>query len=72
MEFVDVANQFKSQVKVYREDSEPVEADGKSVMGLITLQATEGTMLRIVAEGEDAEQALAELIRLFENKFGEA
>ncbi|HVT88865.1 MAG TPA: HPr family phosphocarrier protein [Tepidisphaeraceae bacterium] len=71
MEFVDLANQFSSQVRVFREGDEPAEADGKSVMELITLAATEGTPLRIAADGDDAEKAVAQLVQLFENKFGE-
>ncbi|HZL34198.1 MAG TPA: HPr family phosphocarrier protein [Tepidisphaeraceae bacterium] len=71
MQFVDVANQFKSRVTVYTGGEEPGEADGKSVMQMIILAATEGTPLRIEAEGEDAEKAVATLVELVENKFGE-
>jgi phosphotransferase system HPr-like phosphotransfer protein len=38
---------------------------------MIILAATEGTPLKIVAEGEDAEKAVKELVALFEDKFGE-
>jgi phosphocarrier protein HPr len=71
MQFVDVANQFKSDVKVYSFGEEPGEADGKSVMQMIILAATEGTKIRIDAEGEDADQAVNKLVELFESKFGE-
>ncbi len=71
MQFVDVANQFKSDVKVYSFGEEPGEADGKSVMQMIILAATEGTRIRIDAEGDDAETAVAKLAELFESKFGE-
>ena len=50
---------------------EPVDADGKSVMQMIILAATEGTPLRIEADGEDAEDAVKKLAELFESKFGE-
>ena len=50
---------------------EPAEADGKSVMQMIILAATEGTPLRIEADGEDAEEAVQKLAELFESKFGE-
>jgi phosphotransferase system HPr (HPr) family protein len=56
---------------VFKGGEEPEEADGKSVMQMIILAATEGTPLRIEAEGEDAEQAVAKLIELVEGKFGE-
>jgi phosphocarrier protein HPr len=71
MQFVDLANQFKSDIKVFKGGEEPAEADGKSVMQMIILAATEGTPLRIEADGEDAEQATAKLVELFESKFGE-
>ena len=71
MQFVDVANQFSSRVTVYKGGEEPAEADGKSIMQMIILAATEGTPLRIDAEGEDAERAVAKLVELVESKFGE-
>ena len=71
MQFVDLANQFKSDIKVVKFGEEPGEADGKSVMEMIILAATEGTKMRIEAEGEDAEEAVAKLVELFESKFGE-
>lgn len=71
MQFVDAANRFQSQVTVFKGGEEPAEADGKSVMQMIILAATEGTPLRIVAEGEDAEQAVQALVELVEGKFGE-
>jgi phosphotransferase system HPr (HPr) family protein len=71
MQFVDVANQFKSDIRVVKGGEEPAEADGKSVMQMIILAATEGTPLRIEATGEDAELAVKQLAELFESKFGE-
>jgi phosphocarrier protein HPr len=71
MQFVDIANQFKSEVRVHKGGEEPVDADGKSVMQMIILAATEGTPLRIEAEGEDAEQAIGKLTELVDSKFGE-
>ncbi len=71
MQFVDLANQFKSDVKVEKFGDDPMEVDGKSVMQMITLAATEGTSMRIIADGEDADQAVAKLVELFETKFGE-
>jgi len=71
MQFVDVANQFSSRVTVYKGGDEPAEADGKSVMQMIILAATEGTPLKIEAEGDDAQQAVDKLAELVEDKFGE-
>jgi phosphotransferase system HPr (HPr) family protein len=47
------------------------QADGKSVMQMIVLEATEGTLLRITARGEDATAAVERLTALVESGFGE-
>jgi len=50
-------------------DSETV--DGKSIMGLMMLAATQGTTMTITIEGEDAENAMHDIVGLFENRFDE-
>ena len=50
-------------------DSETV--DGKSIMGLMMLAATQGTTMTITIEGEDAESAMRDIVGLFENRFDE-
>jgi phosphocarrier protein HPr len=71
MQFVDLANQFASEIKVYKGGEEPAEADGKSVMQMIILAAVQGTPLRIEASGDDADVAVEKLAALFDSKFGE-
>lgn len=71
MQFVDLANSFAAAVTVRRLTDPPAEADGKSVMQMIILEAAQGTPLRIEADGEDAQRAVDELAGLFESKFGE-
>jgi phosphocarrier protein len=71
MQFVDTANQFRSRITVAKGGDEPYEADGKSVMQMIILEAVQGTPLKITAEGEDAQTAVVALARLFDDKFGE-
>lgn len=71
MQFVDLANKFASDITVHKGGDEPVDADGKSVMQMIILAATEGTPLLIRAEGPDATQAVEELAALIEAGFGE-
>lgn len=68
MQFVDAANGFGATI-VVRNDCDVV--DGKSVMGMITLGATQGTRLTIEADGDDAPAAVESLRRLFDAKFGE-
>jgi phosphocarrier protein HPr len=45
--------------------------NGKSIMGLMMLAASQGAMLTITTTGEDADGALAALVNLIDNKFGE-
>jgi len=71
MKFVDIANRFAAEIKVHKGGSEPADADGKSVMQMIILAAERGTPLRIDAEGDDAEEAVKQLVELVESKFGE-
>jgi phosphocarrier protein HPr len=71
MQFVDLANQFRSKVTVSKGGEEPYDADGKSVMQMIILAATQGTPLQIQADGDDAETAVQKLAQLFNEKFGE-
>ena len=71
MQFVDVANQFTSTITVRKGGDEPAEADGKSVMQMLVLEAVEGTALTIDADGDDAQAAVEKLAELFASKFGE-
>ncbi len=67
--FVKLATKFESRITVSRDDS---RVDGKSILGLLTLAAREGTLLRLTAAGSDAGQALAQLDALVRDRFGEA
>ena len=49
----------------------PNRINAKSIMGVITLGATFGTEIKIIAEGEDEQAAVQTLVRLFESKFEE-
>jgi len=71
MAFVDIASKFESRVTVVKGGEEPVTADGKSILQMLTLLAPLGTTLRIDADGKDAERAVAALAELVESKFGE-
>jgi phosphocarrier protein len=45
--------------------------DGKSILGILLLAASQGTALRLGAEGEDEDAAVAALVALVEDGFGE-
>jgi phosphocarrier protein len=70
MMFAECANQFGASITVRRADQQET-LDGKSLMKLMMLAATQGTKIELCADGEDAEKALAELRKLIESKFGE-
>ncbi len=66
--FVQTAKQFESSIIVTHGER---EANGKSILKVLTLGAEQGATITIRAEGKDADQALAALERLIESNFGE-
>src|SRR4029077_11250204 len=66
--FVKTANRFACDIFVEK-DGEKV--NGKSIMGLMMLAAGPGSKLTVIAQGQDASQALAELETLIKAKFNE-
>jgi len=70
MAFVDAASGFACDVRVRRTDNEEV-VDGKSIMQMLLLAATQGTELEITCDGEGSAGALAALLQLVERKFDE-
>lgn len=71
MVFVELACKFKAEISVRRCDqSETV--DGKSIMQLMMLAATQGTQIEITAKNDlDAKEAVRELVALVQSKFQE-
>jgi len=67
-DFAQSAMEFKSDIRVL---AGPEDADGKSVMELMMLAATKGTVIEVVCKGEDAEQALDHLASLVNRGFDE-
>ncbi|OVE76245.1 phosphocarrier protein HPr [bacterium E08(2017)] len=66
--FVKTASRFDSDIIVEKDDN---RVSGKSIMGLMTLEASKGTKLRIIVEGDDADDAIQEIRALIESKFDE-
>jgi phosphocarrier protein len=66
--FVKRALRYASRIDVIK-DGEC--ADGKSILAILTLAATEGSQLRIEAVGPDADAALEALAELVECNFAE-
>lgn len=47
------------------------QVNAKSIMGLLTLAAAQGTKIEVICKGEDAREALDAVRMLIESKFGE-
>ena len=67
---VRVASQFQSNLTLQRVDGS-AEADAKSILSILTLAASRGTDLRIVASGTDEQEALDAVVGLFSRDFDE-
>ncbi len=65
---VQIANRYRSEITL---EKDGVVANGKSIMGLLMLAAGKGTRVLVRATGEDAEEAVEEIAKLVEGKFGE-
>ena len=59
--FVQIANKFDSDVMVSKGKA---KVNGKSIMGIMMLEAGRGAKVTITTKGEDAQQAITELENL--------
>lgn len=66
--FVGVASEFGALIEIEK-DSKRV--NGKSIMGVMMLAASQGSEVIIYADGDDAQSAVEKLTALVLNKFGE-
>jgi phosphocarrier protein len=66
---VQTVNRFSAQVILSKDGQ---TADGRSIMGILTLAAPQGSKILVEASGEDAEQAVRAIERLIDKKFNEA
>lgn len=65
---VQTTKNYKSNI-FFEKGSDRINA--KSIMGIITLGAAYGSEIKIIAEGEDEQEAVDNLVKLFESKFEE-
>lgn len=68
-QLVKLANRFRCDVFIVKDGQ---EVNGKSIMGVLMLAATQGSQVTVRAEGEDAESALKAIGELIGNGFGES
>ncbi len=67
---VRVANKYHDVELLVEKDEEQV--NGKSIMGLMMLAAGQGSKIKFIATGSEADKLLAEMEELFGRKFEEA
>ena len=65
---VKTASRYLSEIFVEKDGN---RVSGKSIMGLMTLEASRGSRLLFEADGPDAEEALDQLEQLVNRKFDE-
>lgn len=64
-EFVEAASKFKSEVFIIKEDK---LYNGKSIIGVMSIEASDGRELTLRAEGEDAFETVEYLSKIIQSK----
>ena len=65
-EIVKCATSFRSDIKLTYQKT---ETNAKSLLGILMLAAEKGAKIKIVATGDDAEEAVNALLALAQNNF---
>jgi phosphocarrier protein HPr len=65
---VQTINKFEAEVTIAK-DGQTV--DGRSIMGVLTLAATQGSTIHVEAKGREADAVLAAVEKLIDQKFHE-
>ena len=66
--FVQKANEFKSSIWL---ESENRRMNAKSLLGIMSLGIVKGTTITLIADGTDEKDAVAALVDLVNDNFGE-
>ena len=66
--FIQKANEFKSGIWVEREER---RVNAKSLLGVLSLGIAQGTVITLIADGADEQEAVTALKDLIDNNFGE-
>lgn len=67
-QFVKTASKFEADIRVEKDGE---EVNGKSIMGLMMLAAGHGSVIKIIVEGSDAQDAMKALEDLVNRNFEE-
>ncbi|MBE6788074.1 MAG: HPr family phosphocarrier protein [Ruminococcaceae bacterium] len=66
--FIQKANEFKSSIWVEKEER---RVNAKSLLGILSLGIVGGTVIKIIADGDDETAAVESLISLVDSGFSE-
>lgn len=66
--FVKEAGKFNSDIKLYKNEK---ECNAKSIISVLSIGASKGDQLVIVAEGADEKEAVEALKAMVDSNFGE-
>jgi phosphocarrier protein HPr len=67
-QLVKTASKFNSEISLKKGT---LEVNAKSIMGVMMLAAEKGSKIMVMAIGDDEQEALNALVKVFEMKFGE-
>lgn len=65
---INVSSSYESEIHLIRDEQ---RVNGKSIMGVMMLAAAKGVEITLEADGKDEEDAIAALVTLINNRFGE-
>lgn len=68
VKLVNLANRFEASVKIEKDGS---EIDGKSILGILTLAAVQGSEITLKVDGRDEDMAMQAILTLINDKFYE-
>jgi len=66
--FAKLAGRFHSRIHLLRDG---ISVDGKSIVGILTLAAAQGSTFILRADGEDESEAVKAIEELVSSRFGE-
>ena len=65
---VAVANSYSAEVTLEKQGQ---RVNGKSIMGVMMLAASKGSVIAIKVSGDEEDEVMRKLVELIEDKFGE-
>ncbi len=67
---VRLTSRFEADIKLSTSNP-PRTVDGKSILGILLLAASQGTEVEITVDGKDEQEAMKAIVDLVEGRFGE-